>query len=165
MLALFGAPVLGTDDAERAVACAIAMQQSMDHVNRRNLEDGLPLIEMGIALSIIYAAVIALTGQRTRVTLAVTSAIGLLHGLGFSFVLHEILRLDSPNLWQSLLSFNLGVEIGQIGIVVLVWPVFWLLMRAGDRPLRVGRYVIALPAAMVAAMWTEERLLALISNL
>ena len=58
--------------------------------------------------------------------------VGLVHGLGFSFVLHEILKLCSPNLWQSLIAFNVGVEIGQLGIVLLVWPLFWYLAKRGD---------------------------------
>jgi class 3 adenylate cyclase len=51
ILALFGAPVQGPDDARRAVACALEMQLAMDAVNERNRELGLPPLEMGIALN------------------------------------------------------------------------------------------------------------------
>jgi adenylate cyclase len=51
ILALFGAPVARKDDAERAVACAVAMQLAMDSVNQRNRELGFPEIQMGIAIN------------------------------------------------------------------------------------------------------------------
>lgn len=125
----------------------------------------VPAIETGIALSIIYAAAIALLKRGGGTTLIVTSLIGLLHGLGFSFVLHEILRVDAPNLWQSLLSFNLGVEVGQVAIVVLVWPLFWLLAKRGDTPATIARWIVALPCIVIAAIWSVERTLLLAQSL
>ncbi len=50
ILAIFGAPVARDDDAERAVACAVAMQQAMERVNQFNRREGLPQLEMGIAV-------------------------------------------------------------------------------------------------------------------
>jgi adenylate cyclase len=50
ILALFGAPVTREDDAQRAVACALAMQQTMEEVNRTNAAEGLPSLEMGVAV-------------------------------------------------------------------------------------------------------------------
>ena len=66
----------------------------------------IPAVELGIALSIIYAAITAVTNRGEISSFLITTCIGLLHGLGFSFVLHEILKVDSPNLWVSLISFN-----------------------------------------------------------
>ncbi len=88
----------------------------------------------------------------------VTAVIGLLHGLGFSFVLHEVLRVDSPNLWHSLVAFNLGVEAGQVAIVLAVYPLIVLLRHRGLRALALGRWVIATPCIAVAAFWTGQRL-------
>ncbi|AUX23219.1 uncharacterized protein SOCEGT47_037420 [Sorangium cellulosum] len=51
ILALFGAPFAGGDDARRAVACAVEMQLAMDAVNDRNSAEGLPTLQMGIALN------------------------------------------------------------------------------------------------------------------
>jgi adenylate cyclase len=48
---IFGAPIHREDDAERAVACALAMQLAMDHVNAQNRADGLPEVEMGIGIN------------------------------------------------------------------------------------------------------------------
>ncbi len=50
VLGFFGAPVARADDARRAVACALAMQKGMESVNRQNLDEGLPVVEMGIAV-------------------------------------------------------------------------------------------------------------------
>ena len=50
ILAIFGAPVTRPDDARRALSCAISMQMAMDVVNEMNENDGLPRLEMGIAI-------------------------------------------------------------------------------------------------------------------
>lgn len=130
----------------------------------------IPAVEMGIALSIIYAAAVALTQRdrdsRSETTMfAITSLIGLLHGLGFSFVLHEILQIDSPNIWQSLLAFNLGVEVGQVLIILASWPLFRLVARWNDRAWRLGRWGVALPCIAVAVFWTGQRALMMIETL
>lgn len=51
LLVVFGAPEEMKDRAERAIACALAMQKAMDEVNFRNQEGGLPRLEMGIGLN------------------------------------------------------------------------------------------------------------------
>ncbi|MDY6781372.1 MAG: adenylate/guanylate cyclase domain-containing protein [Cyanobacteriota bacterium] len=50
ILVHFGTPAVGEDDAERAVACAIAMQLSIQEVNQKLAQLELPLLEMGIGL-------------------------------------------------------------------------------------------------------------------
>jgi PAS domain S-box-containing protein len=50
ILVIFGAPRAAADDAERAVACGVAMQRAMDEVNARGQEQGLPAVEMGIGI-------------------------------------------------------------------------------------------------------------------
>jgi adenylate cyclase len=47
---LFGAPTWEEDDAQRAVACAVAMQLAMDSVNEQNRQEDLPEVEMGIGI-------------------------------------------------------------------------------------------------------------------
>ena len=130
----------------------------------------VPAVEMGIALSIIYAAVIAVSergraSRSERTMFLVTTLIGLLHGLGFSFVLHEILQVESPNIWQSLLAFNLGVEIGQVLIILAAWPVFRLLARWSDRAWAIGRWGVALPCVLIATLWTGQRALLVVQSL
>lgn len=51
MLVLFGTPVISDDHAERAVACALAMQCAMDDVNRENARHGFPNLRMGIGIN------------------------------------------------------------------------------------------------------------------
>lgn len=128
----------------------------------------IPSVETGIALSIIYAAIIAIAPTRRRseaVMFAVTTAIGLLHGLGFSFVLNEILHADSPGIWQSLAAFNVGIEMGQLAIILTVWPIFLLIRRKNAKAWQVSRLGIATSCAAIALFWTSERALSLIESL
>ena len=87
----------------------------------------------------------------------VTGLIGLLHGLGFSFVLQNILQVTSPNIWQSLLAFNLGVEAGQVMIVIGAWFTFYLIGLLGDRAAKINRYLVASLCAFTALFWVIER--------
>lgn len=123
----------------------------------------VPMVETGIALSIIYVAWIAIRQSRrnshpTGLTVFVgTCLLGLLHGLGFSFVLHEILRVDAPNLWQSLLAFNVGVEVGQVLIILGIWALL-LLVRRWPYPREAFlRRTIAASCCIVALIWTLDR--------
>jgi hypothetical protein len=130
----------------------------------------IPTIELGIAFSIIFAALAAVGQTKGRqpaesTMFAITAGIGTLHGLGFSFVLHRILQVDSPNIWQSLLSFNIGVEVGQILIILACWPLFRLLSRLGERGWLVARWVVATPCIAVAAFWTAQRAMLVIQSL
>ena len=130
----------------------------------------VPTVETGIAISIIYAAIVAIMANpedrmNEHKLFLLTSAIGLLHGLGFSFVLHEILQVNSPNIWQSLLAFNVGVEIGQLAIIILVWPVFWLLQRINIPAWRISRLAVAASCSLIALFWVGERSLAVIATL
>lgn len=128
----------------------------------------VPAVETGIALSIIYAAAIAIrpsmTGANERYTFFVTCGIGLLHGLGFSFVLQNILQVTSPNIWQSLLAFNLGVEIGQLSIVLIVWPTFQLMRRMNLTIFRAAHITTAASCIAVASVWTVSRVALVIAS-
>ena len=122
----------------------------------------LPAVEMGIALSIIYAAAIAVvpkfrSSKNELRVFVVTSLIGLLHGLGFSFVLRNILQVTSPNIWQSLLAFNIGVELGQVLIVVFASLLFWSIGRFDGQVSSVGRWIIAGSSVVIAVFWTVQR--------
>ncbi len=122
----------------------------------------VPFVETGIALSIIYAAFLAVMEDNSgkdsnRKVFAITVLMGLLHGLGFSFVLHEILQVTSPNIWQSLLAFNVGVEVGQLAIVLVIWPLLLLFRRLGPTPEVSLRVSIALVCGVIASWWTFER--------
>lgn len=130
----------------------------------------IPAVETGIALSIIYAAAIAAMARREQKRgelemFSVTAAIGLLHGFGFSFVLHKLLRVDSPDIWQSLVAFNVGVEIGQLLIILSAWPLFRLIERMNERAWQISRWGIAASCAMVAILWTAQRASSVIATI
>jgi len=128
----------------------------------------IPLIETGIALSIILAALLALNSDAintsSKSSFVLTTLIGMLHGLGFSFVLQEILSVTSSNIWISLLSFNVGVEIGQLAIVLLLWPLLYLIGKHKPHRLMAVKWIIALPCIVIAAFWSGQRLLGLFQS-
>jgi hypothetical protein len=126
----------------------------------------VPAVETGIALSIIYVAMVAVVPdfkagfQRQRsewTVVGVTGLIGLLHGLGFSFVLQHILQVTSPNIWQSLVAFNVGVEIGQVLIVIAAGFVFYLIGLLGARAAKINRAMVAGVCASISFYWVIER--------
>jgi hydrogenase/urease accessory protein HupE len=86
------------------------------------------LVEAGIAITIMYVAAENLWTSELAHRWMLTFGFGLVHGFGFASVLRE-LGLPSGGLARSLLSFNLGVEAGQIVIVGLLWPALWWLTR------------------------------------
>ncbi len=86
------------------------------------------VVESIIALSIIYIAVENFLIKNSDQRWMITFAFGLMHGFGFAGVLTE-LGLPTKGLVASLLSFNVGVEIGQVMIVSLVFPVILLASR------------------------------------
>jgi hypothetical protein len=138
----------------------------------------VPAVETGIALSIIYVAVVAIlpdikTGstsvwQQNKnewTVVGITGLIGLLHGLGFSFVLQHILQVTSPNIWQSLLAFNIGVELGQLMIVIVAVLAFYLLSLLGDRATKINRYLVAGTCTAISLYWVVERGSSVLANI
>jgi class 3 adenylate cyclase len=65
ILALFGAPLDRADDAARAAACAVAMQLAMAEVNETNRRDGLPDVQMGVAVH-TGEVIVGNIGSQTR---------------------------------------------------------------------------------------------------
>ncbi|MBL7685609.1 MAG: HupE/UreJ family protein [Deltaproteobacteria bacterium] len=88
-------------------------------------------VETTIAVSILVVALkeFFLSEERaSRGNSWLVFLFGLIHGLGFSSVLSEA-GLTRENLWIPLLSFNVGVELGQCGMVLLVFPVLVFLKK------------------------------------
>jgi hydrogenase/urease accessory protein HupE len=86
------------------------------------------LIEAGIAFSIAYVALENLLRQRPERRWLVSFAFGLVHGFGFANVLSEM-NLPRAALASSLFLFNAGVEVGQVAIVLAVFPLLAMLRR------------------------------------
>lgn len=85
-------------------------------------------VESFIAVSIGYVALENILFPAPQHRFVVTFCFGLVHGFGFASVLKEI-GLPQVGLLWSLLSFNVGVELGQLSVVVLGFPVLYLLAR------------------------------------
>src|SRR5690606_33150249 len=88
-----------------------------------------PLIETLIAAPIVYLAFEHLLGVLHDRRWAMAFAFGLVHGFGFSFVLSETLQFAGAHLLASLLAFNVGVELGQVAVLLVVTPMLVLLFR------------------------------------
>lgn len=88
-------------------------------------------VESFIAVSIGYVALENILQPAPRHRFLLTFAFGLVHGFGFASVLKEV-GLPRSGLLLSLLSFNVGVELGQLAVVALGFPVLYLLARHGS---------------------------------
>ena len=109
--------------------------------------------ESAIAASIVYVAVENLIRGRAIERYRITFLFGLVHGFGFSNVLREM-QLPRANLALSLFSFNLGVEIGQVVFVVLLFPVIEDLIASGWTKLRPA---VSITIACLATYWFVQR--------
>jgi hydrogenase/urease accessory protein HupE len=115
------------------------------------------IVEPLIALSIFYVALENVLGGETRHRLAIVFAFGLLHGLGFASTLTFTDDM-SPRLLGSLVSFNVGIELGQALLVAAVFP---LLVLARRHRWSVPAHVAATSvAAALGLFWFAERMLA-----
>ena len=123
-----------------------------------------PLIETLIAITIVYMAleniVYEAMGSDTKGVVSrrwvMAFAFGLVHGFGFSFVLRETLQFAGDHLLTSLLAFNVGVEIGQLAVLLVLIPALGLLFRYVI-PERVGIIIISALVAHTAWHWMLER--------
>ena len=108
-----------------------------------------------IALSIFYMCVenVVCANPRSRWPLAF--GFGLVHGFGFSFALQNTLQFAGDHVLTSLLSFNVGIELGQLLVLALVVPALNLLFRYVDA--RVGGIVIAVVVGHTAWHWLADR--------
>jgi hypothetical protein len=131
--------------------------------------DGLwfpPLIETLIAASIVYMALENIVvsasstdSSRSRLGQArwvMAFGFGLVHGFGFSFALRESLQFAGSHLLTSLLSFNVGVELGQLAVLAVMVPVLHVLFRLAV-PERIGTIILSALIAHSAWHWTGER--------
>ena len=115
-----------------------------------------PLIEMLIALSIVYMAFENIVGAKLEKRWIVGFAFGLIHGFGFSFLLSDSMQFAGQHLFTSLLSFNLGVEIGQIFILICVLPLLNLLFKYIVKE-KVGIILLSAIVAHSGWHWMTER--------
>jgi hypothetical protein len=127
-----------------------------------------PLVEALIALSILYMALenilsVWLGGEspaNLRWRWLVTGAFGLVHGFGFSFVLQQDLQLAGSHLVLSLLAFNVGVELGQLAVLLVTVPVLAVVLQR-PKARRAGVVILSALVAHTAWHWMVVRMEAL----
>jgi HupE/UreJ protein len=116
-----------------------------------------PLIEVLIAASIVYMALENIVGAGSvQRRWMIAFGFGLVHGFGFSFALRQSLQFAGSHLLTSLLSFNVGVELGQLLVLVLLIPVLQLFFRYAIAE-RMGTIILSAIVAHTAWHWMLDR--------
>ncbi|MEH7306972.1 HupE/UreJ family protein [Neobacillus drentensis] len=113
-------------------------------------------VESAIALSIIYVALINIFNQESKHQPWLAFGFGLIHGFGFAGILSEM-RLDTNHMAASLVSFNIGIEIGQLLIVSLAFPIILWIKKVTLKPIK---WVIPGTSAAILAfglVWFIQR--------
>jgi hypothetical protein len=121
--------------------------------------DGLwfpPLVETLIAVSIVYMAFENIVGANLQRRWAVTFGFGLVHGFGFSFLLRERLQFAGDHLVSSLLAFNVGVELGQLLVLLIALPLLYAIFRFVVAE-RMGTILMSALVAHTAWHWALDR--------
>src|SRR5712675_1022203 len=115
-----------------------------------------PLIETLIAVTIVFMALENIVGSNVGLRWIYAFAFGLIHGFGFSFALREQLQFAGDHLVTSLLGFNLGVEIGQLSVLVVLVPALNLLFKyVVDE--RIGVIILSALVAHTGWHWMLDR--------
>jgi len=115
-----------------------------------------PLIEVLIALSIVYMAFENIVGPKLERRWIIAFAFGLVHGFGFSFILRNSLQFAGGHLATSLIAFNVGVELGQLFVLSIAIPLLVLLFRYVVAE-RAGTILLSALIAHTAWHWMLER--------
>ena len=119
-------------------------------------------VEACIALSIVLVAAEALRDRQTlarRLPALVSFIFGLVHGLGFAGALKDI-GLPENHLWIALLTFNVGVEFGQLMTVGAAWLVYRVVRQLPLMPL--ARQTTLYAIGSVAAYWSCTRIVTIL---
>ncbi|HEX4682036.1 MAG TPA: HupE/UreJ family protein [Gemmatimonadaceae bacterium] len=115
-----------------------------------------PLIEVLIASSIVYMALENIVGAKLERRWLVAFGFGLVHGFGFSFALRESLQFAGAHLATSLVSFNVGVELGQLLVLAVAVPVLnWAFSHVVAE--RMGTIILSAFVAHTAWHWLLDR--------
>jgi len=115
-----------------------------------------PLVETLIAMSIVYMALENIVSPVLGRRWLITFGFGLVHGFGFSFALRESLQFAGSHLLTSLLSFNVGVELGQLLVLAVLVPALDVLFRFVVAE-RMGTIILSALVAHTAWHWMIER--------
>jgi len=111
-------------------------------------------VEILIALSILVTAIHAIKPLFPNKEIYVAAGFGLIHGLAFATILSN-LHLDSGKFILSLLGFNIGIELMQIFVIIIIIP--WLILLSPFKIYKWVRVLGALLAGIAAIAWMMER--------
>lgn len=120
------------------------------------------IVEPLIAFSIAYVAITTVLLKdktflsHTKYKRATVFFFGLFHGLGFAGLLQEI-QISKDKFFSSLISFNVGIEIGQILIIALICPVIYLLRKKTwyDTCIKIAALILS----TIATVWGIKRMI------
>ena len=115
-----------------------------------------PLIEVLVAISIVYMALENIVGARMDRRWILAFGFGLVHGFAFSFTLRESMQFAGSHLATSLLSFNVGVELGQLFVLAVAVPALALLFKYVVAE-RMGTIILSALVAHTAWHWMLDR--------
>jgi hypothetical protein len=113
------------------------------------------LIEVLIALSILYMALENVLGAKLERRWIVAFAFGLVHGFGFAYGLQELLQFAGSHLVSSLLAFNVGVELGQLLVLAILIPLLSFVFHHLNE--RIATIVLSILIGHTAWHWLLER--------
>ncbi|MBK9981914.1 MAG: HupE/UreJ family protein [Saprospiraceae bacterium] len=116
------------------------------------------VVEPIIALSILFVAVENIVISELKPwRIVIVFLFGLIHGMGFASALNEI-GLPRNAFLTSILSFNVGVELGQISVILIVFAT--VIHFFGDKPWyrKSVVYPLSIMIACIAAYWTVQRI-------
>jgi len=136
------------------VAHSVTLGLAMYHI----ITPSPKIVEPIIAISIVYVAMENIFSPRLKKSrIGVVFLFGLVHGMGFANALNQ-LGLPEQSYLTSLIMFNVGVELGQLAVILAAYFLFgkWF----GNKPYYRKMIVVPLSViiAAVALYWTVERL-------
>jgi len=136
------------------VAHTVTLGLSMYHI----IQPPTNIVEPLIALSIVYVALENIFSRQLRPTrIAVVFLFGLVHGMGFASVLGQ-LGLPQNKYFTSLLMFNVGVELGQVTVILTAWFLLakWFSQKTYYRKAIV--IPLSILISLVATYWAVQRI-------
>ncbi len=115
-----------------------------------------PLVESLIAASIVYMSLENIVSGNLKRRWLITFGFGLVHGFGFAFALRRSLQFAGAHMLTSLVSFNVGVELGQLLVLAVMIPALAIVFRFVVAE-RMGTIILSAFVAHTGWHWLLDR--------